>query len=996
MTGGGDSSTRDPLDLLVEQFLRQRRTGAATDVAAFAAAHPEHADALRDLLPTLLALEDMKRDRESTGSGRRRASVPKLDRLGEFRIVGELGRGGMGVVFEAEQESLGRRVALKVLPQAGLLTGNQLERFRREAQIAAQLHHSNIVPVFGSGESDGYHWYAMQFIEGRSLDRWRDEQALTPPTGSAHWRERGRMVARLGQQAASALHYAHCLGTLHRDIKPANLLLEHDAETPPPKGEMRSTGTGLGDTRRSASASEDREATAASSRRTSEHLWVTDFGLAKALEGEGLTHTGDLLGTLQYMAPEQFAGNYDVRSEVYALGVTLYEMLTLRPAFAGSSRSQLMERIRTQRPDALRRSCPELPEDLVVVVEKAMARDPGDRYQDAEALARDLQAFLDDRPIEARRLSTARMVWRWCRRNRAMAALAASTFLAVVGAAITGWVAYGVAGVERSKAEVAAFAEGQQKQRAEANLAIALTAFGKMFDSLVGPDPALALEEDEDTGEQTVVVRTVVDPRHVELLKEMLAFYGQFAAENAGNQTLQLETARASRRIASIHARLGKPEDLDAAANACAEALARYATVTDRDVRREEAAVHVLIGQLKQRRLRPGEAVASFQKAIDLLAALPNAETKAVRRERAEVLLAAAQNLTPRGRGGDGGPRRGAIVSELGSTDGERERVRRGTELLQACVALVDTLLAEEPHNHEYIAMRARCHLLTARLSVRRSDGGRPRPEADRAQAEAERMRQARVGTDMLRQLVAQAPQQPTYAFEFVEALLETLPRPEGPGRSEPGPPGPGRERTRDPDQVATRRVLLHEAMEHAEALFALQPDLVEYRHLAARGGTEYGGTLRDAAAFVGGTEGAALLRQAESALLVAAARAAELVAAPPAAEPRFIELVCAVRRELGSLYLATDRRDEAVAQGNLVVDLLERQLETLATGPQGPVPSRFVRMFEQRQLIGFEDLVMRLQNGPLLSRVRALRHRLPRPEGGPPEDRPPGEPRRR
>ena len=283
MSGDGDTAARDPIDLLVERFLAARRNDAKLTVESFAAAHPEHAGLLLDLLPTIVALEDHKRERASSGSGRRRASVPQLERLGEFKIVREIGRGGMGVVFEAVQESLGRKVALKVLPQAALLTGNQLERFRREAQIAAQLHHSNIVPVFGSGESDGYHWYAMQFIVGESLDGWRAEQTAAPPQGSGAWRARARFVARLGVQAAEALHYAHGAGTLHRDVKPGNLLLE-----------------------------------------ANDHLWVTDFGLAKALEAEGLTHSGDLLGTLQYMAPEQFAGSYDVRSEVYALGVTLY------------------------------------------------------------------------------------------------------------------------------------------------------------------------------------------------------------------------------------------------------------------------------------------------------------------------------------------------------------------------------------------------------------------------------------------------------------------------------------------------------------------------------------------------------------------------------------------------------------------------------------------------------------------------------------------------
>src|SRR5688572_24061398 len=188
------------------------------------------------------------------------------------------------------------------------------------------------------------------------------------------------------------------------------------------------------------------------------------------------------------MAPEQFAGEYDAASEVYALGVTLYEVLTLRPAFAGASRSELIERIRAHRAEPLRRLCPDVPEDLAVVIEKAMARDRADRYADAGAFASDLQAFLDDRPVAARRLSAARVVWRWCRRNRGMAALAASTLFAFVAAGVTGWVAYGVTEDARLRTEL-------QADLIEANLRETLASYSEVFDLLVGRDPMLAFHE---------------------------------------------------------------------------------------------------------------------------------------------------------------------------------------------------------------------------------------------------------------------------------------------------------------------------------------------------------------------------------------------------------------------------------------------------------------------------------------------------------------------
>ena len=668
------SSERDPLDLLIERFLELHRGGEPVSPEVFAEQHPEHRAQLLELLPTLLALEDVKRDRASSGTGQARVALPKLDRLGDFRIERELGRGGMGVVFEAVQESLGRRVALKVLPQASLLTGNQLGRFQREAQIAARLHHTNIVPVYGSGESDGYHWYAMQYIAGRSLDAWRQAQRAQPPESVGAWSTRARFVAKVGAAAASALHCAHAHGTLHRDVKPGNFLLDQEDE-----------------------------------------LWVTDFGLAKALESEGLTNSGDLLGTLQYMAPEQFAGAYDVRSEVYALGVTLYELLTLEPAFRGRQRSEVMERVQKQRIEPLDRVCPEVPRDLSVIIGKAMAREARDRYPDALALQHDLEAFLEDRPISARRLSAWSLAMRWCRRNRFVASvlLAASCLVFVAG--VAGWVFY----VREQAATELAEREGQ---RAENNLRLSLAAFGDVFDALVGRDAALDIEEDPDTGEQTVVVQSAVSQRDVVLLREMLSFYDQFATENAGSQSLRYETARATRRVGAIHARLGEPESLRVAQQAFEKALVGFESVEGRDVRRDVAQVHVDLGQLHERRRRSREATEHFEAALQLLAALPNADSVAVRLRRAEVLFE-LYRAKGRGRRGRDGPWASAefvaamaLLGELGADDSEDPAVRAlyarclredargpdGVAVVDAVVEIFRGLAAERPDRPEY------------------------------------------------------------------------------------------------------------------------------------------------------------------------------------------------------------------------------------------------------------------------------------------------------
>ncbi len=301
------------------------------------------------------------------------------------------------MVYAAEDEQLNRLVALKVLSAHGLMHPKQVQRFDQEAKAAARLHHTHIVPVFGVGQHDGYHYYVMQYIEGVGLDRVIDESrrgaeqgtelgggdsslnrpglsGLSTPT-SAETRPYGG-VARVGLSVAEALHYAHRHGILHRDIKPSNLLLD-------PSGTV----------------------------------WVTDFGLAKMREAEDLTSTGDVLGTVRYMAPERFRGCCDARSDVYALGLTLYELVALHPAFAASDRYELIEQVRKAQATRLGKRVPGVARDLETIIHKAIAPEPDRRYVTAGALADDLRRYLEDRPIQARRPAISERMRRWCRRN---------------------------------------------------------------------------------------------------------------------------------------------------------------------------------------------------------------------------------------------------------------------------------------------------------------------------------------------------------------------------------------------------------------------------------------------------------------------------------------------------------------------------------------------------------------------------------------------------
>jgi serine/threonine protein kinase/WD40 repeat protein/Tfp pilus assembly protein PilF len=452
------SPERNPVEALADEFLNRYRRGEHPSLTEYVRAHPDLADDIRELFPALVMMEELGPGERARSAGADRcltADGRALERLGDYRILREVGRGGMGVVYEAEQESLGRHVALKVLPARTTTNPLRLQRFRREVRAAARLHHTNIVPVYDVGEENGVHYYAMQFIHGQGLDQvWRELCRLRRPpepvpepaarderlTASlAHGLCTGRFragaeapepagepegagppvrtdetapadvlssqsgfstdsdqhyyrsVARLGLQVAEALAHAHSQRILHRDIKPSNLLLDVH-------------GT----------------------------VWVTDFGLAKE-QGDDLTQTGDVVGTLRYMAPERFHGISDARSDVYSLGLTLYELVTLHTSFEESDRAHLIKKVTHQEPPRPRKLDRRIPRDLETIIQKAMAKEAGRRYPSALALAEDLRRFLADRPIQARRTAAVEQAWRWCRRNPVIASLLGVITLLVLG-----------------------------------------------------------------------------------------------------------------------------------------------------------------------------------------------------------------------------------------------------------------------------------------------------------------------------------------------------------------------------------------------------------------------------------------------------------------------------------------------------------------------------------------------------------------------------------
>lgn len=440
------------LDDVAEHFLQQLRNGLRPTLEFYQLRFPQWSAEIGELFPTLADLEDLDPLNRSLPSGPPAVDIP--EQLGDYLIRREIGRGGMGVVYEAEHKTMQRRVALKLMPISHHDDHRQ-RRFLREARAAGQLHHTNIVPVFEVGQSHGYCYYAMQFIDGHNLDVIIDElrkmaggdirtgmnlppspaattlvrssedlqpgletpnsltgsdatgestggsDSATRDSGSSEWSRVGeasdsyfRRVAKVGIQIAEALQFAHSQGVLHRDIKPSNLILDNSG-----------------------------------------NVWVTDFGLAKD-GSDDLTHTGDIVGTLRYMAPERFQQDADVASEVYSLGLTLYELCTLRPAFDATDKLKLIQQIQSHDPVSPRRLRPEIPVDLETVIAKSIAREARLRYPSARLMAEDLQRFLADRPVLARRVTSVEKLFRWARRNRAAAALASC--LLVIAILVTG------------------------------------------------------------------------------------------------------------------------------------------------------------------------------------------------------------------------------------------------------------------------------------------------------------------------------------------------------------------------------------------------------------------------------------------------------------------------------------------------------------------------------------------------------------------------------
>jgi WD40 repeat protein len=394
----GDRSERERrLEEVLAAYLRAVEAGAAPDREALLARHPDlggelheffaNQDAMRQLAEPLRAVVQgapAEADTLSVGEPPVPARRPRVRYFGDYELLEEIARGGMGVVYRARQVTLNREVALKMILAGNLASADDVRRFQTEAEAAANLDHPHIVPIYEVGEHEGQHYFSMKLIAGGSLSSRIPEMTKDP-----------RAAARLLATVARAVHYAHQRGILHRDLKPSNILLDSDGQP-----------------------------------------HVTDFGLAKRTKGDsGLTQSGAILGTPSYMAPEQAAARKDltVAADVYSLGAILYEMLTCRPPFQAATPLDTLIQVMEREPERPRSLDPTIGRDLETICLKCLDKEPQRRYGSAAGLADELERWLRGEPIEARPLRAWERFWKWARRRPAAAALVVVSAVALAG-----------------------------------------------------------------------------------------------------------------------------------------------------------------------------------------------------------------------------------------------------------------------------------------------------------------------------------------------------------------------------------------------------------------------------------------------------------------------------------------------------------------------------------------------------------------------------------
>ena len=845
------------LDRIVAHFTAALRSGSYPAIADYQKRFPKLSEEIEEMLSSVAMIEQLKGESEDQPAPNNKKLFDKvsgLTRIGKYNLVREVGRGGMGIVFQAVHESLGRQVAIKIMPTPLTNAEKYIERFKREAQSAAKLHHTNIVSVFGVGEDEGFHFYVMDFVKGQSLSELvyglnltksnqaeashksrqtgsnqtdssqsrgdlsklgkpdsnpsikhtsaptaleistestraeisnphsddsfdlaipqgdvcdenqiessgsLGEQAsggfsssndFSPSSGfspsklsqnSGTYRQEiptqagtnsdnpkyFRWAARIGASISDALAYAHSNKILHRDIKPSNMMLDERGV-----------------------------------------VWVTDFGLAKDNSSDmNLTQTGDVIGTPQYLAPESLEGKYDQRSETYCVGLTLYELGTLQPAYAPGATAEVIRAIATTTPTSPRKLNRRIPIDLSTIIDKAVSRDPHLRYQKPEDLRNDLLAFVEDRPISARPPMFFESAIRWARRNPLPATLSAlsAILLAMVAVVASIGYLYTTDALNKSKQEQQLTLNAKKEadrnlanmkiqfNRAEENVGLTIDAFDEMFKQVIARGAATNDELDIDGFRDVAGIETSITKEDAAFLNKLLTFYEKFVSLNANNERLKSESAKAFRRVGNIHQLVG---ELKPAVEAYEKSVELYQSIWESAQKQNPSAhlenkVHLLtLVQTRNefstasRKSRLPRTADLNRETLQLLEDSPLSKTDPDTRlevartltlmgfDLARIVSVANQQgggrnpMSPPRRMGDffrGGRMPGA--GEFGnrgggrpSPDGSRplsRNDRRNVQYMERAIGIIDDLIEASPHNEEYLAVRATCYCTTA------------------------------------------------------------------------------------------------------------------------------------------------------------------------------------------------------------------------------------------------------------------------------------------
>ncbi|QDV23220.1 serine/threonine-protein kinase [Aureliella helgolandensis] len=699
-----DDDTYSRVDILASDFVARYRNGERPTIEEYASRHPDLSEPIRRVFPLVLSVEKVKVDQQSESDGSATLAGRVFERLGDFRLVREIGRGGMGIVYEAEQESLGRSVAIKVLPKQSLLDDDALQNFRRESSTAAAMHHSNIVPIFGTGECDGTHYLVMQLIRGQSLDRLIGPVATLataspPPSGDGSHKSNDqttiqtfacRTAAEIASQISDGLAYAHGNGILHRDVKPANILIDEDGVAQ-----------------------------------------LTDFGLARnTLEDPTMTHA--LSGSPRYMAPERFQGQSDERSDVYGVGLTLYEMLTGTPVFKDLTPYQLPEAVKLHLIEPLRDVRTDVPADLQTIVAKAINPEPAHRYQSASDLRDDLNRFLNDEPILARRTTASQRLVRWCQRNPKLAGVSGIAVMSMLAATVASSVGFAMTSAANQRTSMA-LAQSEQ------TVDLALQSLDGVVDLVAIPASAMG---DMDLGEiDSAQFLLDPSPHAASMLKNIQPLYERLANQSPTRPDIVRQMIEASLRLSQIQQQLGQTDAAITTLRQSVELLetrGELAGLPTNEKRILIARLHNELGKVYGSQLDYAKSDEAYAMAIQSGEAVVDPD------DRLKLQLAYALVSL-----GDPPPQRRRDQTR------SPDESRMARERLSAAKSLLSELKPSVHDASEFAVLRARIHFADSR----------------RAKRPAIRQAEFRSATEILRERLTQTPNDSRARFALIELL---------------------------------------------------------------------------------------------------------------------------------------------------------------------------------------------------------------------------------